>query len=273
MTWNILASTHTKWNSAHGGERMTEEAECQRKKRHSIVANAINRELPDVAMLQEVDVRFLPSDWDNGPLPCGVDLSGYKAYRSYAPTRSGVMEGVAILLRSGVWELDTSIPPEANCRRLEKCQRRGRKAGIVLHARRCHDHSQRCCFSSVHLKWGELGPKLAVIADALDEGRLAVPESPIVLGGDFNTRGLYMEPIDELIESKGLSRCPTPKLPTCMGSEEEQIDFIYCSKNLGCSPGSLCSIGNLPRPGKGPWGDAPGDGSDHAWVQVTITSV
>uniref|UniRef100_A0A6U3SG91 Endonuclease/exonuclease/phosphatase domain-containing protein n=1 Tax=Ditylum brightwellii TaxID=49249 RepID=A0A6U3SG91_9STRA len=279
MTWNVLASAHTKWNTAHGGERMAEESECQRNNRHTIVANTINREMPDVVMLQEVDVRFLPSDWEGGPLPCGVELRGYKAYRSYALTRSGVMEGVAILLRRGVWELDTSLPQEAWCRRLGKCQRRGRKAGIVLHARRCHDHSQRCAFASVHLKWGELEPKLAMIADVLDEAQIAQKEISesgerltIVLGGDFNTRGSYMKPIDDLIEERGLSRCPTPNLPTCMGSQEEQIDFIYCSKNLGCPAGSLCRIGNLPKPGKGPWGDEPGDGSDHAWVQATITS-
>jgi hypothetical protein len=53
MTWNILASVHTHWNSAaHGGAHKTTESAAQRTRRHLSVVSRLMTELPDVALLQ-----------------------------------------------------------------------------------------------------------------------------------------------------------------------------------------------------------------------------
>ena len=233
-TWNVLASVHTGWNaSAHGGPAKTQESEAQRQTRYGRVATAINREQPDVLLLQEVDERFLPRDWQRGkgPLPCGVELRGYTPYRSYSPSRGGVLEGVAILLRHGVFEKDVSLPREVAACRLPKCDRRGGKEALVVHARCCHDHTQRVVFCTVHLRWGDPEPKLNVIVDTL-EAAAAGSTTPcvVVLGGDFNTRLEHMAPLDAALGASGLVRCPADgSLPTAMGADPWTGEFfVFC---------------------------------------------
>ena len=80
------------------------QSEEQRCRRYSAVARRIMAELPDAVLLQEVDEWFIPMDWSGGLLPCGGRIDGYTAHRSFSPTTGGVREGVAILLRNGVFE-------------------------------------------------------------------------------------------------------------------------------------------------------------------------
>ena len=159
MSWNVLAHIHTHWDyKFHGGASKELETGSQRDARHTAIVKAILREYPDVVLLQEVDEYFLPLDWESGPLPCGLILPGYVPFKSYSPTRNGIKEGVVVLLRAGVWKADT----EREVVRLERCEERGWKCGIAVHAQGCSDSTQRCTFISTHLKWGEKSQKMCM---------------------------------------------------------------------------------------------------------------
>jgi endonuclease/exonuclease/phosphatase family metal-dependent hydrolase len=173
---------------AHKGEHR--EGEEWRRKRHRANIRRIIRENPDVVLLQEMDVFLMPDGWEGGMLPCGLALNGYAAFCSYSATgrdSKGPAEGVAILLRKGVWEVDPAVPVA----KFAKTKPRGGKCGLTLHARRSHDHAQKCAFSTVHLQFDkDASPsttsegKLTNLHDALG----SVHENmPVVLAGDFNT--------------------------------------------------------------------------------------
>ena len=132
FTWNILASVHTHWNSsATGAAEGSVESAAQAAARHRAVVRRIIEECPDVCILQEVDTHFMPLEWQGGMLPCGLSLTGFTPHRSFSKTASGAAEGVAILLRDGVWMRDREFPKA----RLVKERRTGWKSGLVLHAR------------------------------------------------------------------------------------------------------------------------------------------
>jgi len=282
MTWNILASVHTHWNSdAHGGASRTCETVDQRHNRHIQIVAAIHRLQPDVVLLQEVDTLFLPLAWKHGQrLPCGSYLHGYTVHQSYSPLKTGVsipQEGVAILTRNGVWETDPSL--KKTC--LEKTRDRGWKCSLVLHARRCHDHSQRACFVSVHLQWGAPSAQANLLRDALKAADSTVP---IVLGGDFNitarelkvVHDAHRPSVDAQLAARGLRRMPShPGQSTGLTGEmglrpSNAIDHLYCSRSLKPAI-KWCSVGPLAPPGQGPWtSKGANDGSDHEWVLSTL---
>ena len=270
MTWNILASVHTHWNHAsHGGSPGSVETEFQRHTRHRAIVCRINNEQADVVLLQEVDSLFLPRDWQGGALPCGSVLSSYVPYRSCSlHPQSGLYEGVAILLRVGVWTRDTRVPKVS----LAKNARRGWKCGLVLHAVRCHDPEQCVCFVSVHLKHGGDAPKLNLISDALKN---AHPNIPVLLGGDFNTTEARLATLQPALG--GLRRVPSqPGSATCVSADmscirpDNVIDHMFVSEPLVAM--AHCRVGPLPEQGGGPWGQSEDDGSDHAWLLATISA-
>ena len=140
--------------------------------------------------MQEVDQHFMPIDWEGGMLPCGVVLDGYTVIKSYGLTggKEPVNEGAVILLRKAVWEVD----PGRGIAAFGKSKLRGRKAGLTVHARRCHDHAQKCAFVSVHLPFDNNASstsaskeKLTVLRNQLDA---CTYSSPVILSGDFNTK-------------------------------------------------------------------------------------
>jgi endonuclease/exonuclease/phosphatase family metal-dependent hydrolase len=281
FSWNLLASVHTHWNfDAHGGDMKTVENREQRDMRQRAIVHRIMREMPDVMLLQEVDESFLPLGWDGGFLPCGLPLAGYTAHRSYTTT-SGVEEGVAILLRDDVFELVKDLPKV----RVGKSRDTGFKNGIILHARRCNDHSQVVCFASVHLRYGDPGPKVSLLESLL---RHSDSRYPILLGGDFNTGVSGLSTLDAPMVSRGMKRLPsTPDTPTSLGSfpwtktptksaNDMTIDHLYASSELSIVGGELhegvlhCAVGQLPLRPRGPFGDGPSDGSDHAWLLATL---
>jgi len=264
MTWNVLAHVHTHWNHRdHGGSEKALETEAQRRTRHRAVVNVVMRELPDVVLLQEVDEFFMPPDWQAGLLPCGVSLPGYEAFKSYALVDSGHLEGVVILFRKGIWEPDPQRPPIL----LERSEKRGWKCGLVVPACRCLDRL-KCCFVSVHLTPYKLPGKIGLLSDALEA--IGSDSEQVILGGDFNTEmGPDLAPLNELLGSHGLSDVPlAPETPT--GIDGTAIDYVYC-KGLAALGVGECTAGPLPKRPKHPWSaDAPNDGSDHAWLLVTL---
>jgi hypothetical protein len=191
MSWNVLASVHTHYvKTIHKGDRC--ESSEWRCRRHKANIRRIVKESPDVVLLQEVDAWLIPEGWEGGVLPCGLPLDGYSVVQSYGPTGSdskGPAEGVVILLRKGVWELD----PDADeaVAKFGKTKRRGQKCGLTVHARRSHDHTQKCAFSTVHLQFDKNASptttsegKLGNLRDAL---KVVHRDTPVILAGDFNT--------------------------------------------------------------------------------------
>eukprot|EP00656_Telonema_subtile_P035528 TRINITY_DN39508_c0_g1_i1.p1 TRINITY_DN39508_c0_g1~~TRINITY_DN39508_c0_g1_i1.p1 ORF type:complete len:284 (-),score=40.91 TRINITY_DN39508_c0_g1_i1:140-991(-) len=267
MTWNVLAHVHTHWDKAlHGGN--ANESAAQRDFRHNRIVQAILRELPDVALLQEVDEYFIPGNWQGGELPCGAHLPGYTFHHAYGPTGdgSGPLEGAGVLLREGVFEED----PEQPATKLNKVPERGWKSAIVLPVRRCHDYRQQVTFVSVHLPWPDNQPKIKILRDTLVR---ADPSHPIVLGGDFNTGEADLwNTLEPTLREFGVSQIPLSEgWPTCSGAEPcKRIDFLYCG--LGVHARERCKIGNVPGSEQGPWSEGWQDGSDHAWVTAVIES-
>lgn len=277
MCWNVLASVHTHYTqSAHGGKGSGgNETKEQSKQRHLSIIERIMECKADVVLLQEVDDLFLPREWQRGQLPCGLSLDGYTPYRSYSPCSiQGRMEGVAILLKNGVFERDLGLPKTA----LAKTNKRGWKCGMVVHARRCGSPHERVCFASVHLKWGCQSSKTQLLQDAL---LACSPEVPTVLGGDFNTavNAHELKLLDiSVFAPRRMQILPcTPNKPTVMGGRLELstgskniIDHIYTTPHFSLQAFTTTTCGDLHSPGFGPWGSTPNDGSDHAWVLAPL---
>jgi hypothetical protein len=274
MTWNVLASVHTHHNFRdHGGAEGETETAIQRDARHRRIVRRIQWEGPDVVLLQEADEAFLPRAWRAGPLPCGEALFGYTTHRSYGAT-GGTHEGVAVLLRDGVWARDPRLPKVA----VPRSAATGWKNGIMLHAVRCADPTQVVCFCSVHLRWGaDDGPKCGLLAATLEQAAAGVP---VVLGGDFNTEPRALAVLESCLArcGGGLRRLPSdPGRSTVQdrGDRVSVIDHLYASPALGLPPvmageaggRASCEVGPAARP----WAD-DGDGSDHAWLLAALGS-
>eukprot|EP00039_Didymoeca_costata_P020551 m.341636 g.341636 ORF g.341636 m.341636 type:complete len:344 (+) comp20286_c0_seq1:245-1276(+) len=257
MVWNVLAHIHTHHQAkSHGGEEKSLETVAQRYARHLLIGKVLNRQAPDLVLLQEVDETLIPNNQVRIQLPWKDDSMNYARYSYHTAMSRGrhaetPLEGVAILLKEGVWERD----PSCRAMRVEKTAARGWKSALVLPVRQCDNHSERLTLISVHLKYDNDNAKMKLLQDAMS----AVAEgADVILGGDFNTKLEHIAPLDALLQAYGLYRIPSaPHVPTSLGSAmryspESVIDYIY----VGCklrSVLSTCVVGPLPPDIKGPW--------------------
>mmetsp|Transcript_3071 Transcript_3071/g.11908 ORF Transcript_3071/g.11908 Transcript_3071/m.11908 type:complete len:300 (-) Transcript_3071:212-1111(-) len=261
VSWNILAHIHTVWDfERHGGAKKSRETKEQRQRRHELILKRLNALRPEVALLQEVDVTFMPLDWQRGPLPCGALLEGYTPYRSY---NSG-QEGTAVLLRDDAWQLDRSIDTSY----IGATAASGWKTGVVVHARRVDGLGGTVAFASVHLRWGAPDEQRGLLAMAM-AGRRGETE-PMVLGGDFNSdpEELAAAGIEAPLLAGGLRRVPTPGgRPTDLSGKA--VDNLYVSPALVPRAAEVGPVAPLAR---GPWSLPPAehDGSDHSWLRVQL---
>jgi endonuclease/exonuclease/phosphatase family metal-dependent hydrolase len=263
LTWNVLASVHTHWDSDVHNSGSALESDDQRVSRHQAIVKRILLLQPDVVLLQEADDSFIPYNWECGLLPCGYELTGYRPFISYTTTKS-VLEGTVILLKEDVWEINESFP----IWKIEKSHKSGWKNGIGLCAQMCHDPSQVCCFMSVHLRWGDENAKLGMLNSVLS--RLPV-NMPALLAGDFNTECDHLEPLERVLQSCGLHRISFPpgSTGTCKdhASPEYVIDHMYCTQHL---MKISTSLGSIAPPPLGPWTEGS-DGSDHTWLLAEVS--
>eukprot|EP01001_Neometanema_parovale_P008287 NODE_456_length_2452_cov_51.215114_g433_i0.p1 GENE.NODE_456_length_2452_cov_51.215114_g433_i0~~NODE_456_length_2452_cov_51.215114_g433_i0.p1 ORF type:complete len:758 (+),score=70.69 NODE_456_length_2452_cov_51.215114_g433_i0:57-2330(+) len=277
MSWNILAHVFTHHQKhIHGGTYL--ESAVQRSGRHKAIAHAIVKAKADVILLQEVDDTFLPSDWSGGPLPCGVDLRGYTAFRCYSGN-SYIQEGVCILLREG-WERDPSRPVT----RIKANEATGGKNGVTLLARHRDYPAIRCWLSSVHLKWGPNdAPTRQYLLDQALCPTVINSVDPAVLAGDFNTTLLDIEHLETVLKRHpDMKRLPTPPhAATALAGNlaavpGHVIDYLYTTLDI---EKAKCDVGPLNTSGRGPYeldtntGTIVGDGSDHAWIFAELPLV
>lgn len=257
MSWNVLAHIHTHWDFVlHGGSAKSLETLEQRQARHELIVSRLNSIRPEVALLQEVDVHFMPMDWQCGPLPCGAALEGYTPYRSY----NRGQEGTVVLLRSDIWQRDTSIDTSY----IKATAATGWKTGVVVHARRVDGSGSTIAFASVHLRWGSPSEQQELLTRAM--AARSHDQVPMVLGGDFNSdpAELAAVGISAPLLAGGLRRIPLQLgLPT--DASGKTIDHLYVSPSL-CP--TVIQLGPVPPPPCGPWSfpQAVHDGSDHAWL-------
>merc|ERR1711988_2076693 len=244
LSWNILAHIHTHYNSAgHKGPPKSCESAEQRVARHRTIVQTITQLAPDIAMLQEVDSTFMPSDWQarNGPLPCGERLDEYTPYRSYSDRG----EGTVILLRDAAFVRDRSV----NASYLPAIKEHGWKTGMALHAIRCGDPTQQpIAIASVHLKSGAYEAQRALLEAAVAEMQAGCGA---ILGGDFNVEaGKSLGALEVSLVKQGLERVPTPEgVPTGLSgtlkwSAGHVIDHIYARWPL--SAAGDVEVGPLP---------------------------
>ena len=262
LTWNVLAHIHTHWDAArHQNEpekpKPLESTE-QRRARHAQVVQTLRRLSPDIALLQEVDVTFMPKSWQPAAgalLPCGETLEGYTPYRSYSERD----EGAVVLLKDTTFERDRSMPVAY----LPASSAHGWKTGVALRARgRLFQHVS-IAVASVHLRWGSPEHQHALLSSALrTHGTSTVP---FLVGGDFNVATQELgATIHPLLEGAGLQRVATPSGVATGMHSQACIDHIYASPQLRAES---ASVGPLAPQDRGPWGPPEGhDGSDHAWL-------
>jgi endonuclease/exonuclease/phosphatase family metal-dependent hydrolase len=179
-------------------------------------------------------------------------------------------EGVAILLRDGVWTRDKRFPVT----KIAKGPRTGWKNGIALHARRVVaaaaddaadvEPSLTVCFVSVHLRWGNLDSQLGLLAAALAAPgvprgageREGVDGPPLVLGGDFNVEAFRLAPLEPFLAGRGLRRLAAPHKDTALGA------YPWLSSAAGDGDGGHETEG---RPGK--------HAIDHLYVSADLALV
>lgn len=270
LSWNILAHIHTHWDAAlHTGSQQARkclETQEQAKARHSRIVQEIRRQEPDIALLQEVDSTFMPSNWQaaSGPLPCGEKLDGYTPYRSYKRIQQSIVEeGTVVLLRDATLQRDKAVPVSY----FKGSSEHGCKTGIVVHASHLQSRTT-IALASVHLRHNAQEQALSLLRSVICARNRS---TAMILGGDFNlpTRRLR-ETVEPMLHANQLYRVPTPAgKPTGMHSLET-IDHIYVSPCLElCMP---AIIGPIPLvESGGPWGPGEGhNGSDHAWMSMEL---
>lgn len=293
LSWNILASVHTHHNrTAHQSGRADGlETDGQRSARHQRIASRLRAEVADILLLQEVDITFLPSEWTQGVLPCGIGLPNYLPYRMYLPDKK---EGTAVLLRTGVFERAPLAPVRITGKQLLK------KTGLVVFAQRTGFPNQRVGVASVHLKFGVPEQHMhmlravlyalahgqawqpSALREHLEDQDFAMVDPPVapaaVIAGDFNTCDRDgLEAYVTYLNQHGFRRVPqTDGASTALGSDmayaqNKVIDYIFVR---GLVPLSPAQVGALPHGGRGPYGvDAVDlDGSDHAWLACGFCS-
>eukprot|EP00667_Euglena_gracilis_P004575 EG_transcript_4601 len=279
LQWNVLASNRTsQYHLQH--QQPNVESDEQRLARHQRVIQAIQREQPDVAALQDVDETLFPLDWDPAqPLPCGETLEGYTVHRCQADGA-----GTAILLRQGVYEVDPSAPTMAQLS-VQPSEENAQRSCTVLWLRRKDAPRQRFAVASAQLKEysgsgddAEHTQRYSVLkAAALNIKPLP---GPVLVAGDFGTRPdelnwlapalgkeLKMKPLD--------LKCslPTALMPDLGYDPAHRVDYLFVTNGvqligpprLGALPGETEAYDGL-----GPYGSDPGDGSDHRYVLYTV---
>lgn len=282
VSWNCLAHIHTHWNAAVHlaaplpGSSKPLESQEQRHSRHRRIIAALKRLDADVALLQEVDKHFIPQSWGRSPgesLPCGALLDGYVPYRNY--NSNG--EGTIVLLKSEVFFRDPEIMPV----QIKATMSRGSKTAMVVHARlrqSSNGSASAIAFASVHLRYGDAAAQQTLLADTVAAVR---PGCPLVLGGDFNVEAsnLVGTQIEIPLSLAGLVRvsidCHT-SLGPCTENGFLPTDSMHTIDHIYIPAGTLThrvDAGTLPSAlahPRGPWGDGPSDGSDHAWILAEI---
>jgi len=270
VTWNVLAHCYTHYSVGTGFV----ESDGSRNARHKAIVQRIKQLNCDVCLLQEVDESLFPMTWTHGLLPCNESLDTYSCFRSFGPTgvnADGPLEGTVVLLRNNAFEPDPENPPAF----IPKCAENGFRSGTIVPARRVGDHSQRCTFISVHLKYNEGGPRIHMLNSIAS----VIRTQPVVmLGGDFNTHIREIQTTDKILNETGIYRLPHPHgIPSALlwnlaYDKDEVIDYLFHSNAVQPVPNTF-EVGNLAPHGKGPFGNDVGDGSDHAWLRSDFSFV